>query len=112
MADRPYTKTKIKVSNFRFVDKAASEKFVEVLELFNSCFFCNILVFVNSRTSFIHLELLYSMKFEDTGMIIESLLYKLGLFEVTFISNQEFGIVKLGKLQKTLFPYYPRGKLM
>ena len=82
-------------STYTFVDKNAVKKYEGLSE---TRIYYNILVFVNSRTSFVHFELLYSRKFEDLKIVLETFLHKYGLYDVTFISDKELSFQKLSRL--------------
>ena len=82
-------------STYTFVDKNASMKYNGLSE---TRIYYNILVFVNSRTSYVHFELLYSRRFEDLKIVIEMFLHKYGLVDVTFVSDKELSFQKLSRL--------------
>ena len=86
----------IKNSYFSFVDKKLNETYKNVS---NAKIYCNIFVFVNCRTSFTHFEILYSRKFHDIRICIETFLHKFGISSCTLITDQEMAIIKLAKHQ-------------
>ena len=86
-------------STYNFVDKSALKKYEGLAE---SRIYYNILIFVNSRTSYVHFELLYTRRFEDLKIVLEMFLHKYSLYDITFISDKELSFQKLSRLNKNM----------
>lgn len=53
---------------------------------------------INSRTNYVHFELLFSKSFQDLKIVFETFLHKYSLSSVCFVADQELSFQKLRRL--------------
>ena len=89
----------IKNAFYHFVDPKLRETYKE---LHNTRIFCNVVILVNSRTGYVHLDITYTRKFEELKNILESFLHKYAVYNCIINCDSELSFIKLAKSQKPL----------
>ena len=67
----------IKNSFYHFVDPKLRDTHKE---LHNTRIFCNVVILVNSRTGYVHLDVTYTRRFEELKNILENFLHKYAVY--------------------------------
>ena len=95
---------RIKNSSYTFVQASDNNKYKDLTQ---TNIFCNILVFINSRTNYVHFELLYTKSFQDLKIVFETFLHKYSLSSIPeeelddAKQNQKLGFGSKGYHNKT-----------
>ena len=87
----------IQNSSYHFVDPKLREIYKK---LPNTRIFCNVVILVNSRTGYVHLDVTYTRRFKELKNILESFLHKYAVYNCIISCDSELSFIKLAKSQK------------